>query len=252
MKARSLFLNHGFITATSASGEGGNINLQVGNTLILRNSSQISTRAGTQHSGGGNGGNITINGGFIIAVPKENSDINANAFQGNGGNITINTPGLFGIQFRNQQTDLSDITATSQFGINGTVNLNLRETDITSTLVQLPEELIDPSKLIVAGCPTNQDANFTITGRGGLPEDPRQMLLGEVVLQDLRSPVATARIPVHHQQSSVDSQPPTIVEAKGWIVNPEGQIELVANNTFSRGRFSDATVDCSSLSKNAK
>ncbi len=50
---------------------------------------------------------------------------------------------------------------------------------------------------------------------------------------------------------SVDSQPPTIVEAKGWIVNQEGQIELVANNTFSRGRFSDATIDCSSLSKNA-
>ncbi|MEO1373885.1 MAG: hypothetical protein AAFW70_06115 [Cyanobacteria bacterium J06635_10] len=58
----------------------------------------------------------------------ENSDINANAFQGNGGNIAIAkrmlcrliaTPGLFGISFRDETTDFSDITASSEFGIDG-------------------------------------------------------------------------------------------------------------------------------------
>ncbi|MEM9925851.1 MAG: hypothetical protein AAF915_19220 [Cyanobacteria bacterium P01_D01_bin.50] len=82
-----LFLDNSAIAASSISGEGGNINLQIAESLILRNNSTISTSAGTESSGGGNGGNITINGGLVVAVPSENSDINANAFQGNGGNI---------------------------------------------------------------------------------------------------------------------------------------------------------------------
>ena len=35
--------------------------------------------------------------GFIVAVPKEDSDITANAFTENCGNINIITQGIFGI-----------------------------------------------------------------------------------------------------------------------------------------------------------
>ncbi len=148
-----LFLENSSITATSVAGVGGNINISIKDLLLLRNNSRISTRAGIENSGGGNGGNITINGGFIVAVPNENSDINANAFQGDGGNINITTPGIFGIQFREQTTPQSDITASSEFGIDGNFDLNLLELDITSGLIELPENLTDASDRISAGCP---------------------------------------------------------------------------------------------------
>ena len=227
IEAVRLRLDNSSITATSISGEGGNINLSIAEALILRNNSTISTRAGTEISGGGNGGNITINGGFIVAIPKENSDINANAFQGNGGNINITTPGIFGIQFRDRNTPNSDITASSEFGFDGSFNLNLQELDITSGLVELPENLTDASDRITAGCASDEEARFVTTGRGGIPKNPRQVLQGEVILQDLRISNSTPSTP---SPPSTPSTPSQIKEATGWIVNKDGDIEFVANN----------------------
>ncbi|MFP4099352.1 CHAT domain-containing protein [Coleofasciculus sp.] len=65
-----LFLDQGSITATSLSGEGGNINLKVAETFILRNNSQLSTRAGTEASGGGNGGDLTVDANFPDSLIK--------------------------------------------------------------------------------------------------------------------------------------------------------------------------------------
>ncbi|AFY58691.1 filamentous hemagglutinin family N-terminal domain protein [Rivularia sp. PCC 7116] len=225
IEAVKLFLENSSITAQSVSGEGGNINLSILESLILRNNSTISTQAGTQNSGGGNGGNITINGGLVVAVPEENSDINANAFQGDGGNILINTPGLFGIQFRNQTTPQSDITASSQFGIDGDFNLNLQELDITSGLIELPENLTNAADRIAAGCPTDEEARFVTSGRGGIPQNPKQVLPNEIVLQDLRTFTSSPSSP------SSPSTPSQIKEATRWIVNKDGGIEFVADNT---------------------
>ncbi|MEM1392181.1 MAG: filamentous hemagglutinin N-terminal domain-containing protein [Cyanobacteria bacterium P01_H01_bin.150] len=109
-------LNNGKIIAQTASKDGGNINFNFSQYLLLRNNSQISTTAGNQQFGG-NGGNITIDSPFIVALPNENSDITANAFTGNGGNINITSQGILGIQPRSQLTPQSDITASSETGI---------------------------------------------------------------------------------------------------------------------------------------
>ncbi|MBN4005701.1 MAG: filamentous hemagglutinin N-terminal domain-containing protein [Nostoc sp. LPT] len=98
--------NQGKLNAESASGNGGNININ-SDLLLLRRKSQISTNAGTDKLGG-NGGNIIINNlpnyrGFIVAVPNENSDITANAFEGSGGKVIINSAGIFGLQPRSRQ-----------------------------------------------------------------------------------------------------------------------------------------------------
>jgi filamentous hemagglutinin family protein len=231
IEALKLFLDNSSITAQSVSGVGGNINLRIADLLLLRNNSTISTSAGTETSSGGNGGNITINGGLVVAVPEENSDINANAFQGNGGNINITTPGLFGIQFRDRNTPNSDITASSQFGIDGNFNLNLQELDITSGLVELPENLTDTADRIAAGCPTDEEAQFVTSGRGGIPQNPRQVLQGEVILQDLRNTVNST---MTVNSTSTGNNDKTIVEATGWIVNKDGVVEFVADNIHAQ------------------
>ena len=226
IEAVRLGLDNSAIAATSVSGEGGNINLSIRDLLLLRNNSTISTRAGTESSGGGNGGNITINGGLVVAIPEENSDINANAFQGNGGNIDITTPGIFGITFRDELTPQSDITASSEFGLDGDFNLNLQELDITSGLVELPENLTDAADRIAAGCPTDEEARFITTGRGGVPQNPKQVLPNEIILQDLR----TSPTPPLSPSSTPLSSPAPIKEATGWIVNEDGIVEFIADN----------------------
>ncbi|MCU0548067.1 MAG: filamentous hemagglutinin N-terminal domain-containing protein [Leptolyngbya sp. Prado105] len=220
VSVRSIELNdRGQIAATSNFGNGGNIDLQASNTLLLRNNSQISTTAGDAQAGG-NGGNITFNGNFIVAVPRENSNISANAFSGRGGNIRITTQGIFGIEPRFRETSLSDITASSQFGISGTIVLNTPDVDPSRGLVQLATELQDTSGLIASGCPADEGNSFSITGNGGLPEDPRQPLMGNGVWLDDRAP--------GQARSITPDAIPQIVEAQGWIKHQDGSISLVA------------------------
>jgi filamentous hemagglutinin family protein len=214
LEAVRLFLDSGSITAQSVSGEGGNIELSITDLLLLRNNSTISTRAGTEASGGGSGGNITIDGGLIVAIPNEDSDINANAFEGNGGNIDITTPGIFGIQFRDRNTPNSDITASSEFGVDGEFNLDLTAVDPNNGLIELPENVTDAADRISAGCATDEEARFVATGRGGIPVNPRQTLREEIVLQDLRNTVNSQQLSVNSEQLPVNrvNNHKTIVE----------------------------------------
>jgi large exoprotein involved in heme utilization and adhesion len=243
--ARSIFLDKGSITATSTSGEGGNINLWVADNLLLRNNSQISTRAGTQPSDRGNGGSMNINAQFIVAVPTENSDITANAFAGNGGNINITAQGIFGLQVSEQLTPNSDITASSQLGIDGTVELNTPDVDPSRGLTALPSNLSNPSDQIVAGCPADRGNKFAVTGRGGIPDNPSQYLREGAVWLDTRDlsganrptpPIANNPYPTPHNQS--------LIEAQGWIVDEHGTVTLTAEpNT---GRQSNSWVSSQS------
>jgi large exoprotein involved in heme utilization and adhesion len=222
--------NQGAITAETASGEGGNITLRVDNRLLLRTNSLISATAG----GTGTGGNLDIRTGeFIIAVPYENSDIIANAFQGKGGNVNITTQAIFGLEFRSRLTPLSDITASSEFGLQGNVVINTPNVDPSRGIVHLPSGITDASQQIAQGCrPASEAGRFVVTGRGGLPTDPTELLADEVLWDDLRGGGAT--------QAQTEGQPsqPTpnataqglsLVPAQGWVIDDKGMVTLVAS-----------------------
>ncbi|MBE9114057.1 filamentous hemagglutinin N-terminal domain-containing protein, partial [Nodosilinea sp. LEGE 07298] len=143
LTADTLALDGSRITASSESGDGGNLTFTLRDLLLLRNGSLISTEAGTAGAGG-NGGDITLTlpTGFIVAVPLENSDIRANAFEGDGGSVTITARSLLGIAFRPDvlDTPLSDITASSRFGNSGTVTITELAPDIAQNEAELPTE----------------------------------------------------------------------------------------------------------------
>ncbi|MDZ8139401.1 MAG: filamentous hemagglutinin N-terminal domain-containing protein [Nostoc sp. DedQUE04] len=257
--ASLIFLNNkGSIQATTASGNGGSIYLNVRDLLLLRRDSQISTTAGTTQ-GGGDGGNIIINNlpnyrGFVVAVPNENSDITANAFEGSGGKVIVNSTGIFGLQPRSRQeleqqlqtTDpkklnpnqlpTSDITAISQTNpsLNGEINLNTPDTDPSRGLIQLPSNLIDASRQIAQGCTPKRGQNasrFIATGRGGLPQSPNEPLQGRAVITgwvDLPSQATAIADNLSTATMTKSSNP--IVEAQGWIVDGNGDIMLVAQS----------------------
>jgi large exoprotein involved in heme utilization and adhesion len=184
LQAGRLVLDRGEISAQTASNQGGNINLQLSDLLLLRRNSQISTTAGTAQTGG-DGGNIRIMAPFIIALRTENNDITANAFTGRGGRVDITTQGLFGIEPRDRLTPLSDITASSEFGIAGVVTINTPDVDPSRGLTELPSNLVDAASQIAQGCvpDTRQStSSFVVTGRGGLPPSPTEPLGNDAVM----------------------------------------------------------------------
>ncbi|OUC11682.1 MAG: filamentous hemagglutinin [Alkalinema sp. CACIAM 70d] len=213
----------GQIIATTNSGQGGNINLNVNQLLTLRHGSDITATAG----GMGNGGNILINSPIILGL--ENSNIIANAVNGNGGNIQITTQGILGLKFRNQLTPENDITASSQFGVNGSVQVNTIGTDPNSGLTDLPVNVADPSQQIATGCSANQGSQFIATGRGGLPPNPNQEMMRNLPWNDIRDLSA-----YRGHQSTVVEKPttqPTLVQASNWKRNADGTIDLISSPT---------------------
>ncbi|MEH1940459.1 MAG: filamentous hemagglutinin N-terminal domain-containing protein [Nostoc sp.] len=237
IQAHSMRLdNQGAIAATTRSGNGGNIILKLQDLLLLRNGSQISTTAGSREFGG-NGGNITINTPFIAAVPKENSDISANAFTGIGGRVDITTNGIFGLIPQRSPTENSDITASSELGVSGEVTINTPDTDPSRGLIQLPSNLVDASQQIAQGCnPRGRQtaSSFIATGRGGLPQSPNEPLRGQAAIAgwvDL-PPQATA-IADKLSTATMTKSSDRIVEAQGWIVDAKGDVILVAQHAQS-------------------
>ncbi|MEH2463013.1 two-partner secretion domain-containing protein [Nostoc sp.] len=225
--------NKAFLSAIANRGQGGDITLTVQDLLLLRRNSQISTTAGNRKFGG-DGGNITINSPFIVAVPKENSDITANAFTGSGGRVDITTNGIFGILRQKSLTTNSDITASSELGVSGEVTINSPDTDPSRGLIQLPSNLVDASQQIAQGCTPRGRQNassFIATGRGGLPQSPNEPLRGQTVITgwvDL-PPQATA-ITDKLSTATITKSTDQIVEAQGWIVNGNGDVILVAQS----------------------
>ncbi|MBD2240672.1 filamentous hemagglutinin N-terminal domain-containing protein [Aulosira sp. FACHB-113] len=223
--------NQAFINAATASNTGGEITLDIKDFLFLRHNSNITASAGTDKAGG-NGGNITINSPFIIAVNQENSDITANAYSGKGGNINIFTQGLFGIGFQAQDTQQSAITASSELGINGNVTINTPEVDPSKGLVQLPTNVADASGKIDNSCNSGSKysrSSFTITGRGGLPSNPYESQQADSVIKTWVTVDDGQNINNHSNLNQVNNQPSeAIVEAQGLIRNENGELLLVS------------------------
>ena len=228
IQADSIFLDDGGITASTASGEGGNLSLDLRNSLQLRNGSQINSEAG----GTGNGGNITLDTDTLTLL--EASRINANAFEGTGGNIAINTRGIF-------VSPDSAITASSQLGVDGIVQITNPDVDASAGLVELSSETTDPSDRIVSGCAAG--SSFTITGRGGLIEDPTSIVQVETVWEDWQHYAGNDTTPdTSSQPIRVTPLAPVqkLVEATGWMVRDDGTVELIAERAGVPGFWGKA------------
>ena len=208
------------LTAETFSGLGGDIILN-SQFLSLRKTSNITATAGSQ----GNGGNIKINSPIIVGL--ENSDIIANASQGKGGAIKINTDGLFGLKYRDRLTAENDITASSEFGLNGTVQINSFGLDPSSGLSVLPGDVIDPSRSIAKGCSANKGNSFISTGRGGIPQAPKNR--PDRPWHDLRVMNTSTTV------SQIQSPKAQIVEVTHIQTNSDGTIALIDGQSMASG-----------------
>lgn len=228
VNANSIYLDQrGSLAASTTVGNGGNMNLQVQESIIMRRGSGITAEA----RGGGNGGNLTVNAPILLGL--ENSDIVARAERGNGGNIQITTQGIFGLKFRSQQTPENDITASSDFGVNGSVAIKSPDVDINAGLLQLPVEFLDAGQQVAKGCSALEGSRFVVTGRGGIPEDPTHAVAHNLVWSDLRDLADLKLSNGRASRSTVSSgseMHEMMVEATEWRRNAAGQVELIAKH----------------------
>jgi len=236
-------LDGGNLSARTLSGEGGDIDLIVGDFLVLGNGGNISTTAGLA-PGGGNGGNLNIISPYIISAPLDDNNITAQAYTGNGGRIEINTNRLYAIARRDLDSLTSnDITASSRFGINGIEEINSVDIDPTQGLTNLPANPVDPSSLIAQNCtPRSRDSareenKFTITGRGGLPPNPNSTLQSESVVTNWVEVDQPLENPMDNSTATPESVAPTAAnvskastytEAQGWVIGEKGEVILTA------------------------
>jgi len=156
----SLEMNGGVIATRAVTSDGGNIEV-LAPRLIRLAGSQITTSV---ESGVGGGGNIFIDPQFVLL---QDSQIIANAFGGPGGNIKI----IAGQLIADPATIIS---ASSALGIDGAVNIDAPDTDVSAGLAILSAAYLDASSLMRAGCSAARAglSSLVEVGRGGLPPDP--------------------------------------------------------------------------------
>ncbi|MGK7933400.1 MAG: filamentous hemagglutinin N-terminal domain-containing protein [Microcystaceae cyanobacterium] len=165
--ADNLILDQATILAQTASNTGGNITLNITDTLLMTSNSEISATAGTSQSGG-DGGNIIINAAQIFSNLYGNNRITANAFTGNGGNIVITADTLYGFIIGDAAFPISTITASSNFGFDGNIILNTPDINPLQGIETLPETNINPQ--VQQGCQIGKQATteFYVLGKGGI------------------------------------------------------------------------------------
>ena len=125
----SVELNNASITTAAANADGGNIKVTANDLVYLQNSDITAAVGG----GLGNGGNVDIDPQFVVL---SSSNILASAIGGNGGNITI-------VADHFVSSPDSVLNASSQLGINGTINILSPDEEVNSNQVELPVAYLD-------------------------------------------------------------------------------------------------------------
>jgi large exoprotein involved in heme utilization and adhesion len=182
INAGAQFLSQNSGVATEAGqASGGNIFIQATESIRLINSQlNTSVRGGPNTSGG----NITLD---PPVVTLQNSQVRADAVQGNGGNINI-IAGTF-------LTDpTSVVSASSQFGLSGSVNIQSPVSNLSGTLVTLPQRPLQAQQLLQQPCAAQVNGHMSslvIAGRDALPVEPGDWLMSPLVFSGEVSSTAT-------------------------------------------------------------
>jgi len=124
--------------STDQSLDNGKIDVHVKDQIYIINGKITTSVKG----GAGHGGDIEMDSELLV---MNHGDIIANAYEGNGGNIHIVADNIV------QSAD-SSIEASSEKGIDGTINIESPDVDVSGGLVTMPSDFLDMSKWLKTQC----------------------------------------------------------------------------------------------------
>jgi filamentous hemagglutinin family protein len=162
LTARHRFEASGASVTTAANvAEGGNIIISASDLRLEDQSEVTASVAG----GEGGGGDVILTGKTVVAL--NDSDITANADSGPGGNITVQAEAFF-------NSPDSTLSASSNTGIEGTVQVNAPESNLVTSLVPLPAEFLGADEILAQRCAARagEASTFVLGGRVGVPPAP--------------------------------------------------------------------------------
>ena len=139
------------------------------------------------------GGNITID---PTVMTLQNSQILARAVQGQGGNINI-VAGTF------LADPTSLVSASSQLGLSGAVNIQSPLSMLSGTLATLPKHPLQVQQLLQQRCAAQangQLSSLVVAGRDTLPSEPGGWLMSPMALLSDEAP--TSQLPLSPVTSS--------------------------------------------------
>ena len=189
----------GTLSTAAKEASGGNITIQATDSIRLVNS-QLNTSV----HGGPNtaGGNILLD---PAVVTLQNSQVRAEAIQGQGGNISI-IAGTF------LADPTSVVSASSQFGLSGSVNIQSPVSSLSNTLATLPQHPLSTPPLLTQRCAAQavgKLSSLVVAGRDMLPVEPGGWLMSPLSVmttaaqdQDIR-PVAGISAETWEQKDTV-------------------------------------------------
>ncbi|MDR4498987.1 MAG: filamentous hemagglutinin N-terminal domain-containing protein [Candidatus Scalindua sp.] len=179
------------VTTEAAKSDGGNIVLNAQNLTQLINS-EITTSV--------NGGLETVGGNIVMNLNRgvlKNSQIRANAFEGKGGNIDI-TAEVF------LADPNSVVSASSEKGINGEVDIRAPVTNISGNRAPLRENYSSAASLLLKACAVRMSggerSSLVMAGRDGIPFQPGDLLPSPLYDEDMAA--ADAKV------ASMNERPP--------------------------------------------
>jgi filamentous hemagglutinin family protein len=230
------------ITGTVGAGRAGEIALDTKRLTIRDGSVILNPTLGT-----GDGGSVTIRA-------SESVEINASGLlttsfnSGTAGSIAIETGQL-------SVTD-GAVVSPSTLGAGNSRDENVifppppawqaPKSISVSRFVQLRQYFVAPTALIAANfCTKGTESAFTVTGKGGVPASPDDTLSSAALrwtwVEEVGSsatdnvPDVTARAP----REFGEIRDREVVPARGWVVNAQGEVMLVANQVA--GQLDDRT-----------
>jgi len=160
------------ITTEATQSSGGAITITTNpNGTVQLTDSRISASV---VDGTGGGGSVNIDPQFVLL---QNSQILANAVFGPGGQIFITTNLLL-------PDSTSIISASSQFGQNGTITIQ-SPISPASRIITLSQKPLVPTSLLSQYCAKLAEGNFSsfsVAGRDSLPAEPSSWLSSPLAL----------------------------------------------------------------------
>jgi len=152
-----LQMNDASVSTAAAQASGGRI--EVSARQVMMQHSAVSTSVA---NGEGNGGDIVMS---APAMVLNQSAVVARAADGNGGHIDISSNAFIA------SAD-TIISATSNKGISGTVDIRSPDTNITGALATLPQSFLHADALLNQRCAGARGSSFVVAGRETLPIEP--------------------------------------------------------------------------------
>ena len=173
----TILVDDSTFTVESAQANAGNIKFDAGFLIHLIDSTLSGSTGGGPET---SGANINLDPDWVVI---QNSQLLANAFEGQGGNITLQADlGIFVDEF-------STISASSQFGTSGSVNIQAPIQNLSGAIAPLPENIVDIAALVGQHCAAQkggQLSSFVQGGRDVVPPGPTDFLTSPLFLEPLQ------------------------------------------------------------------